>query len=135
MGYYTIQLSSPGQGMTMIVTYFGKLRYNCLLMVMYASGDIFKAKAGKLIGDIEGVKACIYGILVLIRESYSNNMENMKVIFAGLRDAGLKVNEPKCSYVLKEITYLGYVITRYGIKYNPRKVQGIMDLRRPITTT
>ena len=62
MGYYTIQLSSPGQGMTMIVTYFGKLRYNCLLMVMYASGDIFKAKAGKLIGDIEGVKACIYGI-------------------------------------------------------------------------
>ena len=49
--------------------------------------------------------------------------------------AGLKVNYPKCSFGLKESPYLGYVITREGIKPDPKKVQGIMDLGQPSTTT
>ena len=52
-----------------------------------------------------------------------------------MRDVGLKVNAPKCSFGLKEIPYLGYVITREGIKPDPNKVQGIMDIGRPTTTT
>ena len=47
----------------------------------------------------------------------------------------LKINFPKCSFGLKEITYLGYVITREGIKPDPKKVIGIMDLRRSATTS
>ena len=44
--------------------------------------------------------------------------------------SGLKVIVPKCSFGLKEINYLGYIITREGIKTNPKKVQGIMALGR-----
>ena len=48
---------------------------------------------------------------------------------------GLKVNAPKFSFGLKDITYLGYVITREGIKPDPNKVQGIMYPGRPASTT
>ena len=41
MGYYKIRLSPASQDMTMIVTEFGKFRYNRLPMCMCASGDIF----------------------------------------------------------------------------------------------
>ena len=58
----------------------------------------------------------------------------MRIIFGRLRDAGLKVNAPKCSFWLTDIPYLGYVITREGIKPDPNKVQGIIDLGRPSTT-
>ena len=54
----------------------------------------------------------------------------MIIIFGILRYAGLKVNAPKCSFGLNEITYLGYTITREVIKPNPKKVQGVMDIRR-----
>ena len=57
------------------------------------------------------------------------------IIFVRLRAAGLKVNAPKCSFGLKGIPYLGYVITREGIKPDPKKVQWIMDIGRPSTTT
>ena len=57
------------------------------------------------------------------------------MIFFRLRDAGLKDNAPKCSFGLNEIPYLGYVITREGIKPDPKKVQGIMDIGRPSKTT
>ena len=56
------------------------------------------------------------------------------MIFGILTASGLKVNVPKCSFGLKLITYLGYVITRGGIKPDLNKVQGIMDIGRPATT-
>ena len=57
------------------------------------------------------------------------------MIFVILCAAGLKVNAPKCSFGLKDIPYLGYVITRGGIKPDPKKLQGVMDTGRPSTTT
>ena len=36
---------------------------------------------------------------------------------------------------LKEIPYLGFVITRGGITLEPKRVQGIIDLDRPSATT
>ena len=59
----------------------------------------------------------------------------MRIIFGRLCASGLKVNAPKCSFGLNGIPYLGYVITRVGIKPNPKKVKGIIYLRHPNTTT
>ena len=57
------------------------------------------------------------------------------MIFGRLRAEVLKCNAPKCSLGLKKIPYVGCVITREGIKPYPKKVQGIMDIGRPATTT
>ena len=112
MGYYTTRLSPASQDMMTIVTEFGKFRYNCLPMGMCTSGDIFQAKLDKLLGDIEGVKTYIDYIIVLGKDRFENHIKQLIIIFVRLRDAGLKVNAPKCSFGLKEIPYLRYVITR-----------------------
>ena len=51
-------------------------------------------------------------ILVLGKDGFENHIEKLIIIFGRMRAAGLKVNAPKCSLGLKEIPYLGYVITR-----------------------
>ena len=112
MGYYTIKISLASQDMTTIVTEFGKFRYNRLPMGMCSSGDIFQSKVDKLISDIEGVKTYIDDILVLSKDCFRNHIEQLRIIFGRLHAAGLKFNAPKCSFWLKEIPYLGYVITR-----------------------
>jgi hypothetical protein len=48
-----------------------------------------------------------------------------------LRDAGLKVNAAKSSFCTHEIEYLGYILTREGIKPHPKKVQAILALSLP----
>ena len=135
MGYYTIRVSPAIQDMKTINNEFGKFRYNRLPMGMCASVDIFQAKVDKILGDIEGVKMQIYDILVLSKDKFENNIDQIRIIFGRLRDAGLKVNAPKCSFGLKDIPYLGYLITREGIKPDPKKVKGIMDIGRPATNT
>ena len=47
----------------------------------------------------------------------------------------LKLNAEKCSFGLKYITYLGYIITRYFIKPNPKEVKMIMCVFIPTNNT
>ena len=71
----------------------------------------------------------IDNILVFIKEKHP------RVIFSRMRKAGLKVNTKKCSFGLNDITYLGYIITREGIKPYTKKLKGIIYIGRPTTTT
>jgi len=52
-----------------------------------------------------------------------------------MQHAGWKINANKSHFGINEVEYLGYVVTREGIKPNPKKVKAIMDLQRPTTTT
>ena len=77
----------------------------------------------------------INDILVLSKDIFEKNIYQLIMVFGILHAAGLQVNEPKWSFGLKEIYYLGYVITRDGINLDPKKLQGIMYLGRPATDT
>jgi hypothetical protein len=55
----------------------------------------------------------------------------METVLTRLRDAGLKVNATKSSFCAHEIKYLGYMLTREGIKPQPKKVQAILALNLP----
>ena len=104
-------------------------------MSMCASWDVFQSKVDELLGDIKGVKTYTDDILVLGKDSFKNHIDQLIIIFGRLHAAGLKVNAHKFSFGLKDVPYLGCVITREGIKSDPKKVHGIMDLGRPSTTT
>ena len=101
MGYYTIRLPPTSQYTTTIVTKFGKLIYNCLPMGMSILGDIFQADLDEILGDIEGVKTYINDIIVLSKDSFENNIDQLKIIFGRLRAAGLKFNATRFSFGLK----------------------------------
>jgi hypothetical protein len=48
-----------------------------------------------------------------------------------LCDAGLKINATKSVFCAQETEYLGYILTRGGIKPQPKKVQAILALNPP----
>ena len=46
---------------------------------------------------------------------------------------GLKVNAPKLKFCAEETEYLGYILTRTGIRPQPKKVQVIFAISTPNT--
>jgi hypothetical protein len=94
-----------------------------------------EAKVNELLGDIEGLYAYIDDTLLTTKGSFEEHLQQLRTCFQRFRNAGLKVNAKKCSFGLKEIPYLGYIITREGVMPDPKKIQGIVDLERPKTTT
>jgi hypothetical protein len=55
----------------------------------------------------------------------------METVLTRLRDAGLKVNAAKSLFCAHEIEYLGCILTREGIKPQPKKVQAMLALNLP----
>ena len=104
-------------------------------MGMCAYGYIFQVKVEDLLGDIECVKTYIDDILVLGKDFFRRHIDQLIIKLWRLLTVSLKVNAHRCSFGLKGVPYLGYVITREGIKIYPKKVQGIMDIGQPATTT
>ena len=100
---------------------------------MAISGDMFQSKVYDLIRDIDGVRTYIDDILCIGKGNFSEHINQLEEIFRRFKRSGLKINASTCSFGLKELPYLGYVIKINGIKSDPKKVQGILDLTKPRT--
>jgi hypothetical protein len=55
----------------------------------------------------------------------------LKQVFIQLCNAELKVDAAKSVFCAQETEYLGYILTRGGIKPQPKKVQEILMLNLP----
>jgi hypothetical protein len=68
---------------------------------------------------------------IITRRTLDEHLQRMETVLTRLHDAGLKVNVAKSSFCAHEIEYLGYILTREGIKPQPKKVQAILTLNPP----
>ncbi len=59
------------------------------------------------------------------------HLDKLEEVLKRLCDAGLKVNADKLTFCSLEIEYLGYILTREGIKPQNKKVQAILALNPP----
>jgi hypothetical protein len=131
MGYYTIRLDAEASEMCTIIFPWGKYSYNRLPMGFGGSADIFQAQMMDLMASLDYVRAYIDDLLIITRGTLEDHLSKVKTVLAKLRDAGLKVNAAKSFFCTHEIEYLGYILTREGIKPQPKKVQAILVLTPP----
>jgi hypothetical protein len=70
-------------------------------------------------------------LLIITREILDKNLQKMETVLTRLHDARPKVNAAKSLFCAHKIKYLGYILTREGIKPQPKKVQAIIVLNLP----
>jgi len=133
MGYYTIRLDPQAVKMFTIIFPWGKYSYLRLPMGFAGSADIFQAEMMDLMEALEYVRAYIDDLLVITRGTLEDHLVKLRKVLRRLRDAGLKVNAAKSFFCTHEIEYLGYILTRGGIKPQPKKVQAILAINLPNT--
>jgi hypothetical protein len=75
------------------------------------------------------VRAYIDDLLLITSGTYEEHLAKLEVLLR-LREAGLKVAE-KSKFCTGELEYLGYWITRDGIKPLPDKVHAIQKIAEP----
>jgi hypothetical protein len=95
------------------------------------SADIFQAEMGNLMATLEYVRAYIDSHLVITKGSLDDHLDKLKQVFIRLRNAGLKINATKSVFCAQKTEYFGHILTRGGIKPQPKKVQAILALNLP----
>jgi hypothetical protein len=131
MGYYTIRLDPDASKICTLIFPWGKYSYLRLPMGIAGSPDIFQAKMSELMVALEFVRAYIDDLLCITKASLEDHLDKLKMVLTRLRDAGLRINARKSFFCAIETEYLGYILTRTGIKPQPKKVQAILAITPP----
>ena len=131
MGYYHIRLDPDAQKICTLILPWGKYKYLRLPMGLSGSPDIFQDRMTNLVGDLEYARAYLDDLLCLTCSTFEDHLEKLDVILNRLNKSGLKVNAQKSTFCTDQIEYLGFYITRDGIKPMDKKVKAILDLDRP----
>jgi hypothetical protein len=131
MDYYTIRLDPTASKMCTIIFPWGKYSYKRLPMGFGGSANIFQAQIMDLMASLKFLHAYMDNLLITTRQTLDKHLQKMETVLTRLRDAGLKVNAAKSLFCAHEIEYLGYILTREGIKPQPKKVQAILAINLP----
>jgi hypothetical protein len=70
-------------------------------------------------------------LLCIAKGDFDDHLAKLKLVLQRLQDANLKVNVVKPNLCAIETEYLGYILSRDGIKPQPKKVQSILALTPP----
>ena len=96
------------------------------------SPDIFQEKMSELMIGLEFARAYLDNLLIISKTDFNEHLGHLVVALNRLSETGLKINASKCLFCKAELKYLGYWITRKGIKLVTKKVEAIQKLT-PLT--
>jgi hypothetical protein len=80
---------------------------------------------------LEYVRAYFDDLLCISKLSLEDHLDKLEKVLRQICNAGLKVNAAKLTLCTLEIEYLGYVLTRDGIKPQSNKMQAILVIKPP----
>ncbi len=72
------------------------------------------------------VRTYLDDLLIITKGSLEDHLEKLSMALTRLQDDGLKINADKSKFCALETEYLGYILTRDGIKPQPNKVQAAL---------
>lgn len=131
--YNQIELEDP-DNLTVINTHRGLFKYKRLVYGLSSSPGIFQRIMANLLGDIPNVEIFLDDVII----GSSNEEEHLQTLARVLErfyKNGMKLKKSKCSFMVPEVKYLGYIISKDGIKVDPEKVEAITNIPRPKDVT
>ncbi|XP_037566386.1 uncharacterized protein K02A2.6-like [Dermacentor silvarum] len=69
-------------------------------------------------------------VLVAGRDD-QDHLTNLGLVLSRLKQAGLKLKLDKCTFLERQVQYLGHVVTAAGFQPNPEKVEAVLKAPRP----
>ena len=73
--------------------------------------------------------------LLVYSETQTELLQHFEKVFLNLRAAGLKLKPKKCDLFQTQVTYLGHVLDKTGIRPDPKKLEAVRDWERSRTVT
>ena len=95
------------------------------------SPNIFQEKMSKLMVGLEFARAYLDDLLLTSKGSLDKHLNQPEQALNRLSEVGLKIKASKSSFCQTELEYLGYWITRNGIRLVTKKVEAIQKLKVP----
>jgi hypothetical protein len=135
-GYHQIKIYAEDVPKTAFTTRYGLFEYlvmsfgltNASAHFMYLMNSVFMPKLDKF------VVVFIDDILIYSR-SIEEHEEHLRIVLQRLRDHQLYAKFSKCEFWIKEVSFLGHVVSPEGIAVDLGKVKEVLEWKPPTTVS
>ena len=69
--------------------------------------------------------------ILIFSQTREEHLRHLKYVVERLQQEKLLINMKKCSFMKSELVYLGFVISRDGLKMDPEKIEAIVNWSSP----
>lgn len=132
--FHKIRVAEGDEHLTAFRTRFGLFEWLVCPFGLAGAPATFQRYINKALGSFLGdfVTAYLDDILIYTGGSRKEHMRQVRQVLQRLRAAGLYLDPKKCAFAVKEVTYLGYIITASKqVRPDPKKIAAIRDWEAP----
>ncbi|WVZ52533.1 LOW QUALITY PROTEIN: hypothetical protein U9M48_003581, partial [Paspalum notatum var. saurae] len=135
-GYHQIKVREEDIPKTAFSTRYGLYEYlvmsfgltNAPAFFMYLMNSVFMNELDKF------VVVFIDDILVYSKNEKEHE-EHLRIVLSRLREHKLYAKFSKCAFWLKEVAFLGHILSAKGVAVDPSKVEDVLNWKQPPTVT
>src|SRR6266498_4846029 len=135
-GYHQIKLRAEDVPKTAFSTRSGLYEYlvmsfgltNAPAFFMYLMNSVFMKELDKF------VVVFLDDILVYSKDE-AEHAEHLRIVLSQLREHKLYAKFSKCAFWLKEVAFLGHILSAEGIAVDPSKVRDVLNWKQPQTVS
>ncbi|XP_052728431.1 uncharacterized protein LOC128195237 [Vigna angularis] len=73
--------------------------------------------------------------ILIYSKSFDEHEDHLRIVLGVLREKELYAKKSKCEFWMKEIQFLGHVVSAGGISVDPAKVKAVLDWESPRSVT
>ena len=131
-GFWQVKLDHESAKLCTFNTPFGRYMFKRLPFGISSAQDVFQSIMSEMFEDIEGVEVVIDDLLIWGTTEEEHDARLEKVLQCA-QQWNLKLNKEKSQIKLKEIKYIGHILSEDGIKPDPKKVTAVTEMKPPTT--
>lgn len=128
--FHQLEIEESSRHITTFISNVGLFRYKRLMFGISCAPEIFQRVMERILSSCEGCIVYIDDILIF-GETNTEHDIRVKNVLKCLQEAGVELNEEKNEYAKSEVTFLGHVISKHGVKPTEDKITDISNFRRP----
>lgn len=135
-GYWQIPMSHEARKYTAFRTPRGLKQFKVMPFGLKNAPATFQRMMEEILGNLHWQGVLVYLDDVLIHgQTFDEVYDRLKEVLNRFYVANLSLNLSKCKFFVKQISYLGFIVSEGVLKPNPVKVEALRRVRKPTNRT
>ncbi|XP_036347689.1 uncharacterized protein LOC118757065, partial [Rhagoletis pomonella] len=115
-GYYQIELQEDAKPLTAFVTHNGHYEFNRMPFGLRNAPCVFQRMMSQLVAPLSKVVVTYVDEVIIATDSEEENLFYLEEFLKLIQEEGLTLRVSKCSFLRREVTFLGHQVDVNGVR-------------------